>query len=260
MVTAGVWCTIRAVRILVTNDDGIDSTGLHVLAQRLTEVGEVTVFAPSGEYSGAGAAIGHLGPGIPDVHRVERPELSKVAVAYHMDSPPALCSLLACKGLFGELPDIVVSGINPGWNVGHAAHFSGTIGAGITASLFGIPALAMSQPAGETQLWETAAEVAAGMVHDVLGRPRLLNVNVPNLASADLAGSKQTVMGDRFPYSLDAPSLSKKTEHSFAVSFTRDGTWDSFDGSDTEAVESGYVSVTELTPTHTAINSDKLAP
>ena len=133
------------MRILVTNDDGIESAGLHVLAQRLAHIGEVVVFAPSAEYSGAGAAIGHLSAGIADVHHVERAEMPDVQSAHHLDAPPALASLLACQGLLGPAPDLVVSGINPGWNVGHAVHFSGTIGACITANMFGIPCIAVSQ-------------------------------------------------------------------------------------------------------------------
>ncbi len=85
------------MRILVTNDDGIDSVGIHVLAQHLTEIGDVTVVAPSGEYSGAGAAIGHLSQGLPDVFQVERVEMPDVAAIYHLDAPPALASLLACQ-------------------------------------------------------------------------------------------------------------------------------------------------------------------
>lgn len=245
------------MRILVTNDDGIDSPGLHALAQRFTEVGEVTVVAPSGEYSGAGASIGHLGPGLPDVHRVSRPELPDVTASYHLDGPPALCALLTCKGILGDPPELVVSGINPGWNVGHSVHFSGTVGACITARMFDLPAIAVSQPvfdqgAGPTQQWGAAAEAAAQLVIDVTNRPRLLNVNVPNLPTERLAGSKQTRLSDRFPYSLHSPTLVEKDPGVFAATFQREGPFNSFDGSDTNAVENGYVSITELTPTREA--------
>lgn len=247
----------QPMRILVTNDDGIDSPGLHSLAQRFTEVGDVTVVAPSGEYSGAGASIGHLGPGLPDVHRVERSELPDVAASYHLDGPPALCALLTCKGMLDELPDLVVSGINPGWNVGHSVHFSGTVGACITARMFGLPAIAVSQPvfdqgAGPTQHWATAAGAAADLASDVMSNPRLLNVNVPNLPADRLLGSKNTKLSDRFPYSMHSPALTERSPGVFAATFERDGSFNSFDGSDTHAVESHYVSVTELTPTKEA--------
>lgn len=240
------------MRILVTNDDGIESAGLHALADRFTELGEVTVFAPTGEYSGAGASIGHLGPGLPDVHRGDRPELASVGDAYHTDGPPALCTLLACQGMFGDRPELVVSGINPGWNVGHSVHFSGTVGAGITARAFGVPAIAVSQPTGGTQRWDCAAEVAARLVPELLADPGLLNVNVPNRGHSELKGSKYTALSDRLPYSLHAPVLTEREPGVFAADFRRSGPFDSFVGSDTHAVEAGYVSITRLAPTRAA--------
>ena len=252
-VTLGSLVQNCGLRILVTNDDGIESEGLHVLAQRLTQLGEVTVFAPSGEYSGAGAAIGHIGPGLPDVVEAIRPEMPDVAAVYHLDGPPALASLLACSGLFGDLPDLVVSGINPGWNVGHAVHFSGTIGACITADIFGIPAIAISQRAdGEPMRWATGAEAAAQQVPAVMERPRLLNVNVPNLVWTDINGVRQTGLADRIPFGLHDPTLSPLPDRVgvFHADFARNGPFDGPDGTDTHAVEAGYVSVTELTSTH----------
>jgi len=211
----------------------------------------VTVFAPSGEYSGAGAAIGHLGGGLPDIHKVDRPEMPDVAACYHLAGPPALASLLACRGIFGDPPDVVMSGINPGWNVGHAVHFSGTIGAGITATIFGIPAIATSQPTeGDRQYWETAADTAASLLPDVLGSPRLLNVNVPNVAGADVLGTKQAQLSDRIPYSLHSPTMTEGESGVFSVDFQRHGPFDSFDGSDTHAVEHNFIAVTELAPCH----------
>lgn len=241
------------VKILVTNDDGIDSTGIHVLAQRLTEIGEVVVFAPSGEYSGAGAAIGHLAAGIPNVHRVERSEMPDVPEAYHLDGPPALAALLGCSGLLGAAPDLVISGINPGWNVGHAVHFSGTVGAGITAGIFGVPAIAVSQrTSDEPMRWDTAAQAAIDHVPRVLRDGGLLNINVPNLSSSDINGVKETGLSNRIPYSLHSPTLHEVAAHEFQVSFEQNGAFDGPEGTDTFAVEAGYVSVTPLTTTHAA--------
>src|SRR5438309_10004943 len=102
-------------RILLTNDDGIDAVGLHVLAQALTGIGaDLVVAAPSQDLSGAGAAIGplHL-KGDAELHRVELPDLPDVD-AYRVDGPPALAVMLARFGAVGEPPALVVSGINPG--------------------------------------------------------------------------------------------------------------------------------------------------
>ena len=240
------------MRIFVTNDDGIESVGLHVLAQRLTQLGDVTVFAPSGEFSGAGAAIGHIAPGVPDVFTVERPELPDVAAAHHLNGPPALAMLLACKGLFGDPPDLVVSGINPGWNVGNAVHFSGTVGACLTAGLFDIPAIAVSQHSGADQQWPAAAEAAAQLVPEVMARPTVLNVNLANLSFEELKGVKRTSLSDRIPFGMYEPTLAPGNgDGGRAVSFQRNGQFSEDEGDDTRAVNDGYISVTELTATHT---------
>ena len=238
------------MRILVTNDDGIESPGIHVLARHLSEVGEVTVFAPSGEYSGAGAAIGHLSAGLPDVHRVERAEMPDVAAVYHLDGPPALASLLACRGILGEPPDIVVSGINPGWNVGHAVHFSGTIGACVTANVFGIPAVAVSQHTTDDPMqWDTAAKAAVDQLPRAMGEALLLNVNVPNLPADEIRGTLDTKLSDRIPYSLHSPTLTEVSPGRFTAAFEKFAAFDGPEGTDTHAVEAGYVSVTPLTST-----------
>jgi 5'-nucleotidase len=238
------------MRILVTNDDGIDSVGIHVLAQHLAEIGDVTVFAPSGEYSGAGAAIGHLSAGLPDVFEVERVEMPDVAAVYHLDAPPALASLLACQGLLGPAPDVVVSGINPGWNVGHAVHFSGTIGACVTANVFGIPAVAVSQhAAGRPLQWATAAQAAVEQVPRAMADGLLLNVNVPNLAADEIEGVVDTGLAGRIPYGLHSPSMTQVGPGHFQATFESFGAFDGPPGTDTHAVEAGYVSVTPLTST-----------
>ena len=240
------------MRILVTNDDGIDSPGLHVLAEYLTELGEVTVFAPSGEYSGAGAAIGHLSAGIADVHQVERIEMPNVHATYHIDAPPALPALLACTGALGPAPDIVVSGINPGWNVGHAVHFSGTIGACITAGVFSVPAVAVSQYTGDggPRRWETAAAAAVSQVPRAMSEGSLLNVNVPNIDAAEVLGTVETQLSDRIPYSMHSPSFTEVEPGRFSVDFERFGQFVGSEGTDTHAVLAGYVSVTPLASTH----------
>lgn len=239
----------RAVRLLVTNDDGIDSPGLHALAQRMTELGEVVVFAPSGEYSGAGAAIGHIGQGIPEVHTLDgHPEMPDVAQVHHLDGPPGLAALLACRGLFGSPPDLVVSGINPGWNVGHAVHFSGTIGACITASACGIGGIAISQRSdGTPQRWATAAEAVVEFVDRVIERPAVLSLNVDNIDGDRIQGVRWTGLGNRIPYGLNEVTLSDGM-----VSFSRTRSNDLSLDVDTGAVLAGYVSVTELAPTRAA--------
>ena len=133
------------MKVLVTNDDGVGSPGLHALARALVDAGhDVVVVAPDRDYSGSGAAIGHLhADDHIDVAPVELPGLSGVP-AYAVDGPPGLCVLTARLGGFGDPPDVVVSGINPGCNTGRAVLHSGTVGAALTGANFGVRGLAVS--------------------------------------------------------------------------------------------------------------------
>lgn len=238
-------CQDVAVRILVTNDDGINSPGLHHLARQLRTIGDVTVLAPSRQYSGAGTAIGHLGMPLPDVHRAIHQELHGVR-AYHFDGPPALAAFLACKKLFGTIPDVLVSGINKGWNVGQMVHFSGTVGAALAANVLGVTGVSVSQKGGSSQRWESAAAIAVDIVNDLPPKTALLNVNVPNLAYEELKGLTTTTLSQRSPYTMARAYLRSKTETVFEADFEHGGRYDNFDGSDAHAVEQGLVSITSL--------------
>jgi len=180
------------VRILVTNDDGIDSVGLHVLARALVSFGEVVIGAPDREYSGAGAGLGTLHLLQPEVRRVH---VDGVPEAWSVTGPPALCVVFARLGVFGGPFDLVVSGINPGANTGRAIYHSGTVGAALTARVGGISGLAVSQAVAgfgvegqgwddmlDDQHWDTAAEVAVRVVEamaaDLDRGPTVVNVNV----------------------------------------------------------------------------------
>jgi 5'-nucleotidase len=176
---------VNSLRVLVTNDDGIDSPGLIALARCAAELGHETIIAaPSVEASGTGAGLtasgGHRSVG---VSRRTIDELPEVA-AYAVDAHPGLIALLACRGAFGgQAPDLVLSGINFGANIGRALIHSGTVGAALTAHVNGVTALAVSldvpwDPPG-TALWD----VVDPYVKDVLGMIEpgtVLNLNVPN--------------------------------------------------------------------------------
>lgn len=243
------------MRILVTNDDGIDSPGLHALAERAADLGEVTVFAPSGDHSGAGAAIGQLSKGLPDVHAVDRPEMPSATAIYHLDGPPALASMLVCAGILDTVPDLVLSGINPGANIGYAVHYSGTIGACITASVYGVPSVAVSLQTGETsprqKEWDAAARAGVDQVPRALEERSLLNVNVPNVAYDQFKGVRETELSERMPWRLHSPTLTAVAPKSFSARFERRPD-EVRVGTDLHAVTEGYVSVTALTPTHAA--------
>ena len=197
------------MRILVTNDDGIDSTGLHVLARAMREFGDVVIAAPDQEYSGAGAAIGALHLIQPEIHRRH---VEGIDTAWAVSGPPALCVFFNRFGLYGEPFDLVVAGINPGANVGRSVYHSGTVGAAITARNSGVTGIAVSQAvtgfgvegqgwddAVKGQKWHSAADVARTVVRGWAANrpdePTVINVNVPNLEIADMKGWRRTTVG-----------------------------------------------------------------
>jgi 5'-nucleotidase len=250
------------VRILVTNDDGVDAVGLHILARRLVELGDVVVAAPDREYSGASAALGTLHLIRPEVRRVD---LDGVPEAWSVTGPPALCVMFARLGVFGAPFDLVVSGINPGANAGRAIYHSGTVGAALTARNGGVSGLAVSQAVDDfgvegqgwddmlaDQEWDTAADigvrVARAMLDDLPDEPIVLNVNVPNRPLTKLAGWRRTEVARLPPRTLATATLVAKAGHDGAFDVQME--WGDPlilpDDTDSGAVEAGYVTVTAL--------------
>ncbi|HUY87085.1 MAG TPA: 5'/3'-nucleotidase SurE [Acidimicrobiales bacterium] len=180
------------MRVMVTNDDGVASEGIGILAAAISEeFGDVVVVAPSDDRSGSGAAIGpllHEGNVI-DFEEVELKHAPSVP-CFAIDGTPALAVILARLGAFGSPPDLVVSGINPGNNTGRSVLHSGTVGAALTAATFGISGLAVSIGAGRPLLWESACTIgrmaARLMVRTPIGTA--VNLNVPNLPLSQIKG------------------------------------------------------------------------
>ncbi len=250
------------MRILVTNDDGIDATGLHVLARHLVELGDVIVVAPDREYSGASAALGTLHLIRPEVRRVD---LDGVAEAWSVTGPPALCVMFSRLGVFGGPFDLVVSGINPGANSGRAIYHSGTVGAALTARNGRVSGLAVSQAVDDfgvegqgwdemlrDQHWDTAAEVgrrcAEALLADLPERPVVINVNVPNRPLDELAGWRRVEVAALPPRTLASAELLPKEGHpgTFAVQMQWGDPITLPEDTDSGAVEAGYVAVTAL--------------
>ena len=251
------------MRILVTNDDGIESEGLLALARALTDFGEVVVVAPDRDYSGSSAGFGPLLEFRPVVRQVDLDVDG--AAAWSVTGPPALCVILARLGAFGELPDLVVSGINPGANVGRAVAHSGTIGAVVTGRLGGISGIAVSQAVDEGavvgqaveaahpgQRWQTAA-VLAGRLADALladlpPRPVALNLNVPNLEPEELKGWRRTTIATEPIRAMQQAGLVpiEGDPGAFHGVLSWGDIVDLPVDTDGGAVEAGYVSVTWL--------------
>ncbi|WP_329787522.1 5'/3'-nucleotidase SurE [Lentzea sp. DG1S-22] len=174
------------MRALITNDDGIDSPGLATLASAALACGlEVVVAAPSTQASGTSAsvaAVGESGRVVSERRTLPGLDVEAHAVAAH----PGLISLIACNGGFGGKPDVVLSGINLGANVGRAILHSGTVGAALTAHVNDVTAMAVSLDVGLDEpepLWDTAGEVVRAVLPVLLEMPAasVLSLNVPNV-------------------------------------------------------------------------------
>jgi 5'-nucleotidase len=253
----------ETMRILLTNDDGIDSVGLHVLARAMRPHGDVVIAAPDKEYSGASAALGTL-------HLIQ-PEVRRVAVdgideAWAVTGPPALCVMFSRLGAFGAPFDLVVAGINPGANVGRSVYHSGTIGAALTARNGLISGVAVSQAvAGDGiegqgwdemligQKWDSAAAVASafveGFVAELPAEPTVVNLNVPNLDIAEIKGWRHARVGLEPPRKVSSAVLEPKVGYdgAFHVRMEWGEALDLPDDSDGGLVENGYVAVSYLT-------------
>lgn len=179
-------------RILVTNDDGIQAPALALLVDALDEVGEVWVFAPDRQQS----AVGH---GV-SLHRPLR--VHEVGERRFMvDGTPTDCLMLAVRDLMGARPDLVVSGINPGANLGDDVTYSGTVAGAYEGMLLGIASFAISDVAYVPRHAASAARFAASLARHVLehGLPEhtMLNVNVPDVPYEEIRGVSITRMGRR---------------------------------------------------------------
>ncbi len=180
------------MRILLSNDDGYFAPGLAALERALSPLGQVTVVAPERDRSGASNSL-----------TLDRPLTVRQAPSgfYYVNGTPTDCVHLAVTGLLPELPDVVVSGVNAGANMGDDTIYSGTVAAATEGFLLGIPSIAVSLVSGDHEYFETAARVAAELVQRFsqhrIDQPMLLNVNVPDVPYDELRGSKVTRLGKR---------------------------------------------------------------
>lgn len=178
--------------ILVTNDDGILAPGLHALTAALSRLGRTVVVAPERDCSAASHSLTMTRP-----LRLRRHHPDW----YGLDGTPADCVTVAVEKVLTEKPRLVVSGINPGPNLGDDINYSGTVSAAVEGALLGLPAMAVSLAGAEPFRFEAAAEVAvrvaAMILERGLDRDTLLNVNVPGLDAGRLTGFRFTRQGRR---------------------------------------------------------------
>jgi len=225
-------------RILITNDDGVEAEGLLALADALTAVGEITVVAPAEESSAVSHAL-----------TLRRPLcLTRVSESwYSVDGTPTDCVNVGITDVLGEVPDLVVSGINNGLNVGEDVTYSGTVGGALEGVLLGAHGIAVSLQRSDGPMdYGSAAEVARQLAGTVLahGLPpqTLLNVNVPR---GDHRGIRGTVQGRR-KQALAAMPAVRDAIKSMVWIGAADLRWESDAASDYAAIQAGWVSVTPL--------------
>jgi len=235
--------------VLVTNDDGIDSEGLRLLAEAAVQAGlAAVVAAPATQASGSSAAMtATSADGRIVVQRRKLAGLEEVA-AYAVEAVPAFIAFTATRGAFGFIPDLVLSGINRGPNTGRAVLHSGTVGAAMTAATVGVRAAAFSldvRSGGEPQ-WQTGAAVAAQILPALRDLPPgvVLNVNIPNVPPDQVRGIRRAHLAE---FGAVQVTVVATAEDHLQVTMAESGQQPEA-GSDSALLAGGYASVTPLRP------------
>jgi 5'-nucleotidase len=228
------------VKILVSNDDGYFAPGITLLAEALRQVGEVTVVAPERDRSGASNSL-----------TLDRPLTVRRAPNgyFSVNGTPTDCVHIAVTGLLDFMPDVVVSGVNLGANMGDDTIYSGTVAAAAEGYLLGIPALALSLSSKSGEHFESAIGIALQMVsrlkREPFSEPVLLNVNVPDVAPGMLRGIEVTRLGRRHKAEPVVKLQTPRGETAYWIG-PAGGAADAGPGTDFHAVEAQRVSVTPL--------------
>jgi 5'-nucleotidase len=229
------------MNILLTNDDGIFAAGITAAYKELVKLGNVTVVAPSDRMSGAGHSITVFEP--LDCRKITVPGCFE---GYSVAGSPADCVKLAVMELCPKKPDLVVSGINHGANVGVNVYYSGTVAAAMEAAFYRIPAIAMSYVHEEQMDFASAAKYAVEIVDKIknLNLPAVININIPALAKGAPKGIKvvpQSTMG------FDEHFIKTQASDGGAFYQLAGGDYKDVDvPSDTLAVVDGFITVTTL--------------
>ena len=236
------------MRILLSNDDGYFSPGLARLAEELAGVAEITVVAPERDRSGASNSL-----------TLDRPlSVKRSANGFlFVNGTPTDCVHLAVTGLLDHLPDMVVSGINLGANMGDDTIYSGTVAAATEGYLLGIPSLAVSLASKAGRHFDTAARVTREMVERLrrvpMSGPVLLNLNIPDVAYDALRGFEITRLGKRHKAEPVIKEVNPREETVYWVG-PPGGAQDAGEGTDFYAVAAQCVSATPLQVDLTHVN------
>lgn len=226
--------------ILVSNDDGFYSEGIKTLAKALRSIGQVVTVAPDQERSAASHSL--------TLHRPLR--VKKIATdVYAVDGTPTDCITIAVKELLPRAPDLIVSGINNGANLGDDVHYSGTVSAAVEGGIMGIPSIAISLMSREEGHFDTAAQFAVRLSKKALkeGIPSgvILNVNVPNVSLKQIKGYQFTKQGKRNYGDIIAERIDPRGKKYYWIGGDEHG-FEDISQSDCNAVLTNYISITPI--------------
>jgi len=228
------------MRILLSNDDGYFAPGLAALARALAPLADITVVAPERDRSGASNSL-----------TLDRPLMLRQEPGgfYYVNGTPTDCVHLAVTGMLDHTPDMVISGINHGANMGDDTIYSGTVAAATEGYLLGVPSIAVSLANHNAQHFDTAARVVVELVQRIQAQPptepMLLNVNVPDRAWDDLGGIRVTRLGKRHKAESVVKTTNPRGQTVYWVG-AAGGAQDAGEGTDFHAVANGFVSITPL--------------
>ena len=236
--------TIRAMRILIANDDGYLAPGLAALVAAVQGLGEIEVIAPEQNASGTSNALTLNRP-----LQVFQAGSSQPGVRF-VNGTPSDCVHVAMTGLLGYRPELLLSGINQGANMGDDTLYSGTVAAAMEAYLFGVPAIAFSQTEKGWGHLEAAGQLVRSLVQQVLaqglgGPPFLLNVNIPNRADAPSLPRRVTRLGRRHASEAVIQQTNPRGEPIYWIGPAGDAR-EAGEGTDFHATANGCVSITPL--------------
>ncbi len=227
-------------RILICNDDGFDAPGIKVLEHALAPVGDVIVVAPETEQSATSHSLTIRNP--IEIKRVDDAH-------YRVGGTPTDCMVMALQVILEDPPDIIVSGINHGPNMGEDVTYSGTVAAAFEGTILGVPSIAISALQRSVEDVVTHGRFARMVTEKVLetGLPEgvLLNVNIPNPEEGSITGVKITKLGSRAYFNFVEPSGKRPLQRFYTIGGEAP-VWKDDDGSDIAAVRSGFVSITPL--------------
>jgi 5'-nucleotidase len=245
------------MKVLISNDDGIEAPGIRVLTDLVRELADVWVVAPDREQSAKSHALTMNTP-------LRAPEVRKGEWA--VSGTPADCIYLAMESLLPSDPDLILSGINSGANLGHDVFYSGTVAAALEGALRNVPAIAFSldgDSSSEVWHWETAIAVARHVITKLIGNGgfdfQLLNVNIPNVPLQELRGLKLSQLGLRQYEPLVIRREDPRKVAYYWIGGTR-GTGRELAGSDAAAIRDGWASITPMSPDLSAMSQITSAP